>query len=346
MRTSILVSVAALSLLGCSKKEAGPAPAPPPVETPPAPAETATSEADTASAPEPEADTSAAPAPEPEPEADASATAPAAEADASAAAAPEPEADAGAAAAADDGGAAVFAVDAGPKASEPLDLTKLPTEKVDKALCSEGLSEESCDGEEGLARCALRILYTAPEAAAATAPFARVAILDCDEGEIPGPTQSMYVVTQKAGAAWEIRVKVGDGEVGGMGTRQLRSVGVIAHGTHDFGALGPWVWLDVMQVDAAPDAGTQWWRTEYLCGGADGACHAVPLKYWFSPKTEDSDGGGPDGPKATREMFAFAMTVAADGAVAVSSKTKVPDDMKGVVGTHRLEALPAPPEWP
>ncbi|TNF30254.1 MAG: hypothetical protein EP329_13995 [Deltaproteobacteria bacterium] len=237
----------------------------------------------------------------------------------------------------------VFAIDAGPKAPPALDPSALPADPEAAALCKPALARLACeDAAEGDCSCAVRVFYTAPPDSPST-PHAivRAGLVDARNGYAPGPTQELGLAVKTLADGWHQVATLGTGEVGGMGTRLRRTTDLLHRGGYDLGEPGRWVWVDVMQTRAAPDEGTTWRRTLWLCGGEPLSCNAVPLKSWFSAKVEGYPLDKAHPPQSDVPRFAFAATLDRRGVLTVVAKTKVPRGAEGLIGRHRLDALPA-----
>ena len=238
-------------------------------------------------------------------------------------------------------------LDAGPKAAPALDLAKLPVEPGAAALCRAELDAMGCDpaaaapGDPPACSCEVRVFYAAPP----TAPIGpteihRAAFVDARGTVMPGRTQALALAVETTGGGWQKLAALGTGDVGGMGTHLVSSTDVITAGGSGVADLGQWVWADVMQNSAAPDDGTEWTRTLWLCGGDKGvACHPIPLKYWFTAKVDGYAVDKSNLPKAKGPLYALAATLAAAGTLTVTAKTRTPKRLAKLIGKHRLDAL-------
>lgn len=229
----------------------------------------------------------------------------------------------------------VFAIDAGPKATKFVEVGKLATAKGDAkvldALCA--AEKKAFAGADMGPKCAVREL---PGVAAQAIKGA--AIIDVGIDDIPNPNQRIALAIDGPDG-WKQVAFLGDGEVGMMGTRTYDHADIIGYGSYDFGALGGWMWVDVIQLRSSIQTGTHWDRTLWLCGGVGSvACHAVPVKYWYTPMLDGEMSEGPD--SAPRPMFALAATLAKDGTLTLASKIdKVPPDIAKRLGSFKLDAL-------
>jgi|GEM_PF-4993387 len=229
----------------------------------------------------------------------------------------------------------VFAIDAGPKAGKLVEVGELAQAKGDakvlKALCAAEQKAHECEG--GQCQCAVREL---PNVAARAIKGA--AIIDVSVADIPSQNQRIALAIDGPDG-WKQVAYLGNGEVGLMGTRTYDHADVLGYGSYDFGALGGWMWVDVMQLRSSLQTGSNWDRTLWLCGGVGAVtCHALPIKFWYSPMLGDEMTEAPA--KSPRTMFALSATLTRDGTLTLVSKVDQPsDEITNKIGSFRLDAL-------
>lgn len=232
--------------------------------------------------------------------------------------------------------------DAGPKAGPVLTLDALPAEPAAAPLCQAELASLGCDpADTDDCSCAARVFYTAPTTTASPGPndVLQLALIDARSTMIPGPNQALGLAARSAAGGWRKVASLGRGEVGGMGTH-----GVVETTVHGFGFAaterGGWAWVDAMTTSAAPDDGTEWTRTLWVCGG-DGAarCAAVPLKRWSSPRVDGYPLDEADPPRARGPRYALSLAIDSAGYITVEARTRVPKSLTALLGRHPLDEL-------
>jgi hypothetical protein len=233
--------------------------------------------------------------------------------------------------------------DAGPTAGPALELDALPVEPAAAPLCQAEQAALGCDpADTETCSCAVRVFYTAPIAASSGPTEVRqLALIDARSTAIPGPTQALGIAVRTDAGGRRTVAALGGGEVGGMGTHAM-----VATTLHGFGhvstARGGWAWVDVMTTAAAPDDGTAWTRTLWLCGGEGAArCAAVPLKSWWSPKVDGYSLDPANPPRANGPRYALAIAIDSAGVLTARARTRVPKPLAALLGRHRLDEVAA-----